>query len=187
MDNANLRKQTGLEWNLECVYSILNNTPLHRSEATSGDDLILAWNLLGDFTHVMFFPRTHLNERFGTRGILDKELQKRAPSLAGWAGPGFEQTCSQALFVLQSSTAGVASLPGEKLFMAQYMPGVACFKDHYFVTGFATPSTSLCILRVTIRQAYAEEALFGSCQNFNSDFSSPAAISFVTDNSRVET
>jgi hypothetical protein len=118
-----LRLQTGLDWNLEAEFSILNCTPLHRSEAVSRDDLILAWALMGNFMHVMFFPRAHLNKRDGTRGNLDEHLKKRAPSLAGWAGLGFEQTCLQSLFVLQSATAGVISLPGEKLFMAQYMPG----------------------------------------------------------------
>ena len=77
---------------------------------------------MGDFMHVMFFPRKHLATREGTRGNLDTHLQTRAPSLAGWAGPGFEQTCLQSLFVLQSPAAGVISLPGEKLFMAQNMP-----------------------------------------------------------------
>ena len=70
----------------------------------------------------MFFPRSHFAKRWGTRGNLDVELQCRAPSLAGWAGPGFEQTCLQSIFVLQSPSAGVISLPGEKLFMAQYTP-----------------------------------------------------------------
>jgi hypothetical protein len=35
-----LRMQTGLDWNLEAELSILNSTPLHRSEAISRDDLI---------------------------------------------------------------------------------------------------------------------------------------------------
>jgi hypothetical protein len=100
-----LRMQTGLDWNLEAEFSILNSTPLHRSEAISRDDLIIGWALLGDFMHVMFFPRMHLSTRDGTRGNLDEHLQRRAPSLAGWAGPGFEQTCLQSLFVLQSATA----------------------------------------------------------------------------------
>jgi hypothetical protein len=78
---------------------------------------------MGNFVHVMFFLKAHLNTRDGTRGNVDENLQKRAPSLAGRAGPGFEQTCLQSSFVLQSATAGVISLPGEKLFMAQYMPG----------------------------------------------------------------
>ena len=69
--------------------------------------------------HVMFFPDSHLMERFGTTGNLDATFKTRAPSLAGWAGPAFEQTCLQALFVLQSPSAGVISLPGDKLVMAQ--------------------------------------------------------------------
>jgi hypothetical protein len=108
---------------LEAEYAVLNCTPLHRSEASSRDDLILAWALLGDFMHVMFFPASHLKSRHGTRGNLEVNLQCRAPDLAAWAGPAFEQTCLQSLFVLQSASAGVISLPGEKLFMAQYMPG----------------------------------------------------------------
>jgi hypothetical protein len=49
-----LRMQTGLDWNFEAEFSILNSTPLHRSEAISRDDLIIGWALLGDFMHVMF-------------------------------------------------------------------------------------------------------------------------------------
>jgi hypothetical protein len=98
-----LRLQTGLDWNLEAAFSILNSTPLHRSDAINRDDLIIGWALLGNFMHVMFFPRAHPNTRDGNYGNLDEHLQKRAPSLAGWAGPGFEQTCLQSLFVLQSA------------------------------------------------------------------------------------
>jgi hypothetical protein len=47
-----LRKQTALDWNLEFEAAIFNNTPLHHSSATSRDDLIIAWALLGDFMHL---------------------------------------------------------------------------------------------------------------------------------------
>jgi hypothetical protein len=118
-----LRLQTGLDWNLKAEFSILNSTPLRRSDAINRDDLMLGWALMGSFAHIVFFLKAHLITRDGARGNLDEHLQQRAPSLAGRDGPGFEQTCLQSLFVLQSVTGGVISLPGEKLFMAQYMPG----------------------------------------------------------------
>jgi hypothetical protein len=85
--------QIGLDWNLEAEFSILNSTPIHRSEAINREDLILGWALIGNFMRVMFFLKSHLNTRDGTHGNLDGHLQKRAPSLAGQAGPSFEQTC----------------------------------------------------------------------------------------------
>ena len=88
-----LRKQTALDWNLEYESAVFNNAPLHRSCATSRDDLILAWALLGDFMRVTFFPKAFHNSRDGTRGNLPAELQTRSTSLGKWAGPGFEQTC----------------------------------------------------------------------------------------------
>ena len=118
-----LRKQTALDWNLEHEYTLLNNTPLHRSFAVNRDELILAWALLGDFMHMMFFPPSHLDAREGYPGNLSQNLQTRAPAIGRWAGTPFEQTCLQALFALQSSAAGVAYLPGIKMFMAPYMPG----------------------------------------------------------------
>ena len=36
-----LRLQTGLDWNLEAEFSILNIIPLHRSAAINRDDLML--------------------------------------------------------------------------------------------------------------------------------------------------
>jgi hypothetical protein len=63
-------------------------------------------------------------------------------------------------WLFQFSTIGNPELT---LFYAQdrLRKPVACFKDFYFVTGFASPSTSFCTLRVTIRQAYVEEPTKG--------------------------
>ena len=115
-----------LSWNLEAEYSLLANTPLYRSYAENRDDHILAWALLGDFMHAMFFPAGCLQQRTGHPGNLSHDLQRRKPPVYRWAGPGFEQTCLQALFALQSPNAGVSYLPGHKMFMALYMPG-----DHH--------------------------------------------------------
>ena len=56
-----------LSWNLEAEYSILSNTPLYRSFALHRHDLLLAWALLGDFTHCMFFPPRTLVQGMATQ------------------------------------------------------------------------------------------------------------------------
>jgi hypothetical protein len=77
---------------------------------------------MGNFVHIMFCLKAHLITSDGTQDNLGEHLQQRAASLAGRDGPGFEHTCLQSLFVLQPATCVMISLPGEKLFMAQYMP-----------------------------------------------------------------
>ena len=80
----------------------------------------------------LFFRKTFTLQGMAPEGICLFELQTRSPSLGKWAGPGFEQTCLQALYFLQSPSAGVITLPGEKLFMAQYTPG-----DHKYLCPIA--------------------------------------------------
>ena len=118
-----LRRQTGLDWNLETQYSLLNNTPLYRSKASNRDDLIFAWCALGETIHLCCFPEPHLRSKAASTSLLDPEMQNRNPSLGKWAGPCFEQTCLQALFALQSSDATAIHMPGSHLFMEPHVPG----------------------------------------------------------------
>ena len=114
------RRQTALDWNLEYEYALLEHTPMHRSQAASRDDLLFAWAALGFVLHAVCFPEAHLKSKQADITNLG-QLRNRAPNVGGWAGPCFEQTCAQALYVLQGDHANVVHLPGSKLFMEPYV------------------------------------------------------------------
>ena len=63
---------------------------------------------------------------------------------------------------------------------------VAIFDRYFFKSGEAIPSKRFSQLQVSFRQAFIDEALFGTCSVSGNSVGVPPPISFSTDNSRVE-
>ena len=101
-------------------------TPLLGCTALHSLDWRHAWALLGGWANFMVFPlptkrrdngRSLQWPRHGHTGKLRTEMQKRTPSLVGWARPAFEQGALPPLSLLPAQCP-VCVLPGDKLFQS---------------------------------------------------------------------
>ena len=101
-------------------------TPLLGCTASHSLDWCHAWALLGAWANFMVFPlpskrrdngRSMQWPRHGHTGKLKADMQKRTPSLVGWARPAFEQGALPPLSLLPANCP-VCVLPGDKLFQS---------------------------------------------------------------------
>ena len=110
----------------EAAMSGLLLTPLLGCKAEHSLDWCHAWALLGVWANFMVFPlptkkrdngRSLQWPRHGHTGKLRPDMQKRTPSLVGWARPAFEQGALAPLSLLPANCP-VCVLPGDKLFQS---------------------------------------------------------------------
>ena len=113
----------------EAAMSGLLLTPLLGCTAEHSLDWCHAWALLGVWANFVVFPlptktrdngRTLQWPRHGHTGKLRPEMQKRTPSLVGWARPAFEQGALPPLSILPANCP-VCVLPGDKLFQSDML------------------------------------------------------------------
>ena len=110
----------------EAAMSGLLLTPLLGCTALHSLDWCHAWALLGGWANFMVFPlptkrrdngRSLQWPRHRHTGKLRADMQKRSPSLVGWARPAFEQGALPPLSLLPAQCP-VCVLPGDKLFQS---------------------------------------------------------------------